>query len=102
MKYTLRSPSEKRELVLAWRASGLSATRFARLAGVSATSLKDWSTGLPSPGATAGGTRFVEVEVVQPVSAAPLVVEIAGTGHRVAVPMGFDANELRRVVAALC
>ena len=102
MKYTLRSPSEKREMVMAWRASGLSATRFARLAGVSATSLRDWSIGLPSPTATEGGTRFVEVEVVEPVPVARLVVEIAGTGHRVAVPPGFDAHELRRVVAALC
>ncbi len=102
MKYTLRSMSEKRELVVAWRRSGLSASRFGRLAGVSATSLRDWSVGLPPPPATATATQFVDVEVVEPDAAPSLVVEVAHSGHRVIVPPGFDAGELRRLVAVLC
>src|SRR5687768_9483391 len=100
MKYTMRSATEKRELVAAWQSSGLSMTRFAKRAGVSPTSLRQWSGRLrSSPTAT---MRFVNVEVVETESASPLVVEVAGTGHRVVVPMGFDAAELRRLVAALC
>ncbi len=102
MKYTLRSALEKRELVMAWRTSGLSASRFGRLAGVSATSLRDWSVGLPSPTATATATQFVDVEVVENTVAPSLLVEVGSSGHRVVVPPGFDAGELRRLVAALC
>lgn len=100
MKYTLRSIDEKRELVSAWQASGLSRTRFARLYGVSPTCLRQWSEKLhPSPPAV---TRFVDVELVEPASAPALIVEVAGSGHRVVVPAGFDPSQLRRLVAALC
>lgn len=100
MKYTMRSAEEKRELVSGWHASGLSLTRFARKHGLSPTSLRQWSRALePSPLAT---TAFVQVELVEPVAAPSLVVEVARSGHRVLVPPGFDAGELQRLVRALC
>ncbi|MFZ5478229.1 MAG: hypothetical protein ACOZNI_15790 [Myxococcota bacterium] len=45
---------------------------------------------------------FREVEVVEAAPAPPLVVTLAGSGHQVEVRPGFDAGELRRLVAALC
>jgi hypothetical protein len=42
---------------------------------------------------------FLEVEVVAP--GPGFVVELR-SGHRVEVPLGFDAHELRRLVGALC
>lgn len=100
MKHTVRSTAERDELVSRWRASGLSLTRFARTNGLSPTSLREWSGGLPS--SLSATTPFVEVELVGPQCTPALVVEVAGTGHRVVVPGGFDAGELRRLVAALC
>ena len=46
--------------------------------------------------------RFADVVVVEPEpkSAPDLVVEVGEL--RVRVPSGFDAGELRRLVAALC
>lgn len=98
MKHTFRTDEEKRELLATWDASGLSGTRFAKLAGISPTSLRQWSARLDA----GPPTRFVDVEVVAAVTAPPLVIEVAGSGHRVVVPPGFDAAELRRLVAALC
>lgn len=100
MKYTMRSAEEKAEFVRRWHASGLSLTRFSRMHGVSPSSLRQWSGGLPQ--STLATTPFVEVELVGPQYTPALVVEVAGSGHRVVVPGGFDAGELRRLVAALC
>lgn len=100
MKRTLRSPTEKSEMLSAWQASGLSRTCFARRHGVSPTSLRLWSEELQSP--SPATTGFVEVDLVASTGAPALVVEVAGRGHRVVVPVGFDVGELRRLVAALC
>ena len=43
---------------------------------------------------------FLDVIVAEPVTVPDLVVEVGAL--RVRVPWGFDAVELRRLVAALC
>jgi hypothetical protein len=41
--------------------------------------------------------------VVEPAApSGPLVVQLARTGHRIEVPGGFDATEVRRLADALC
>lgn len=102
MSYRIRSEREKQQLVEAWRRSGLAKTRFARENGLPPTSFTKWIEA--STVVTQVATRFVPVHVVDEavVPAGPIVVHVARTGHRVEVPAGFDAVELRRLVDALC
>lgn len=88
-----RSEQEKRELVSRWEASGLGKAAFGRLHGVSPNSLTRWREALRV-------RAFVEVEVATPV-ASEFVVQVP-SGVEVRVPNGFDAEELRRLVTALC
>lgn len=103
MPYAIRTPDEKRALLAEWRSSGHSPTRFARERGLSKSSILNWAR---RDGAVERKvpTRFVDVEMIasETVAAGGFVVHIAGPGHRVEVPLGFDAAELRRVVEALC
>lgn len=103
MKYTLRTDAEKRRLLADWASSGLSRTQFARVRAISPTSLRNWQERLGGA-RTPALAQFVDVEVVEVPSAAAagFVVHVAGRGHRVEVPSGFDAGELRRLVSALC
>jgi transposase-like protein len=98
MAYRKFTDAQKSAFVRAWRASGLSQTAFAAQHRIADSSLGRWAQQyapqLPAPMQT-----FAEVEVVE---AAPLRVHIGVTGHVVEVPAGFDATELRRLVAALC
>jgi hypothetical protein len=98
MPYRKFTDAQKSAFVRAWRASGLSQTAFAAQHRLSDSSLGRWAQQcapqLPAPTQT-----FAEVEIVE---AAPLRVHIGATGHVVEVPAGFDAAELRRLVAALC
>ncbi len=98
MKRTRRSPHQKQAIVAAWRASGEPLSRFALRAGIAKSSLAEWARCSPPCLPVA----FREVEVAEVAPAPPLVVTLAGSGHAVAVPPGFDAGELRRLVAALC
>jgi len=102
MSYRIRSAREKQQVVDAWRRSGLPKTRFARENALPPTSLSKWIAAAEE--AALPATRFVPVHVVEPsvAPAGPLVIQVAGTGHRVEVPAGFDAVELRRLVDALC
>ena len=86
---------EQQALVAQWRASGLTMFQFAKQHGVSLTSLRRWQ-------ATYAEPTFAQVELVEPPSSPALIVELAHTGHRVHVPRGFDAAELRRLMEALC
>ncbi len=98
MPYKMFTDAQKAALVRAWRASGLSQSAFAAQHRISDSSLGRWAQQytpqLPAPTQT-----FAEVEVIE---TAPLRVHIGATGHVVEVPTGFDAAELRRLVAALC
>jgi transposase-like protein len=98
MPYKKFTDAQKSAFVRAWRASGLSQSAFAAQHHISDSSLGRWAQRytpqLPAPTQT-----FAEVEVME---AAPLRVHVGTTGHVVEVPAGFDAAELRRLVAALC
>lgn len=96
-----RSPTEKRALLAAWRSSGLTRTAFCGQNGISWKSLGDWAAQL-EPAAPPAAARFLTVEVVPDPTAPALVVELAGSGHRVTVPSDFDVVALRRLVGALC
>lgn len=95
-----RSREEKTRFVAAWRVSGIGLHRFARENRISPKSLREWMALEASPPA------FLPVAVVERaggcVSAPSLVVQLAGVGHRVEVPVGFDAAHLRALVEALC
>lgn len=100
MAYVIRSALEKGRLVAAWRRSGLARTRFAEEHGIAPSSFAKWvasDDGRP--------VSFVPVRVVEPVGATdapPFLVELAGAGHRVHVPAGFDVAAFRRLVESLC
>lgn len=87
--------TERQALVAQWRASGLAMYSFARQHGVPFTSLRRWHLKYPAP-------TFAQVELADPPSSPTLIVELAHTGHRIHVPPGFDAAELRRLMEALC
>jgi hypothetical protein len=93
-----RAVAEQQREVAGWRASGLSAVRYATRRGYSAGSLLRWARVDTSVrGSTA--PAFVRLELAPAAASAPLVVE-AGQG-RVIVPRGFDPAHLRAVIAAL-
>ncbi len=92
-KRTRRSAPRRRKLVGAFRASGLSQTRFSKRHGMSTTTLGRWLREFPE------GAAFVEVTA--PSLTAELVLEF-DRGFRVRLPPCFDADEVRRLVAALC
>lgn len=99
MARVTRTEEEKRALLERWRASGIGLYRFAKENHTSPKSLREWE-------ARASEARaFLPVRVVElapRVAAEPLVVELAGVGHRVHVPADFDGVTLRRLVEALC
>ena len=98
MSYKKFTHAQKSAFVRAWRASGLSQSAFAAQHRISDSSLGRWAQQyapqLPAPTAT-----FADVEVLE---VAPFRLHLAGIGHIVEVPAGFDVTELRRLVAALC
>ncbi len=86
-----------------WRASRLSAGQFAAEIGVNARTLTYWKWKLGRP-----ESRRAEFVEVTPTSAAPPCATpseqlevVLGGGVVIRVPERFDADELRRVVAAL-
>ena len=102
MAAAARTTAEWRQVVVAWRASGRPATAFAREIGVNARTLRWWAWRLGSVAARPAPVAFAEVVVAEPaqVPAPDFVVELEGA--RVRVSPGFDAVELRRLLAALC
>ena len=94
------SPEDRRTLVSIWRASGQSQSRFALEHGVAQSSFSKWvARYTPAPMAR---PTFATVEVVDERPTPNLVVHLGSTGLRVEVPPGFDNEELRRLVGALC
>ncbi len=91
-----RTDEEERRLLLASKASGKGCNRFAAEM-VAANSRREWrDAGLLQP-------AFVPLRVAPEVSdSRPLVLQLAGAGHRVEVHQDFDAITLRRLVDAPC
>lgn len=101
MAYRLRTEAEKRQLVAAWRRSGVPKTRFAQDRGVPASAFSRWIARYDAP--TELLPAFTTVEVIpDPPAPPPLIVQVAGRGHRIEVPAGFDVGELRRLLGVLC
>ena len=116
-----RSRDEWIALVKEFQASGLTRQEFSRRKDLNMYTLDWWRAALKTGRPTDRRVRretadskattnahavavtprpaFLEVEVVAPDPG--FVVELA-SGHRVEVPLGFDAHELRRLVGALC
>lgn len=102
-----------------WNTSGLTAREFAAKIGVNPSTLASWRRRLAheveaprrkEPGRSAVPpfievlatpvTGEVAVDPVVPVRAEPLELMLAG-GHRLRIPARFNADSLRRVLAAL-
>ena len=97
MAVVRRSASEWQELVEEWEVSGMSRAAFARTRDVNPSTLGWWRWRLY----TRGQLGFCEVEVEETVNAAPdFVLELEHLDIR--VPCGFDADELQRLMHALC
>jgi hypothetical protein len=80
-----------------WAASRLTLQEYARLAGVGASSLKNWKWKLGVEARRAAGEpSFVEVAAVAPASDNFEVVLLDGVVVR--VPATFDAPSLRRLL----
>jgi len=97
--------SDARVLVEAWRNSGETLAAFARRHGVERHRLARWVGRLED--AADEAVRFHPVRLVdrRPESdsgghGAPIEIQLA-SGQRVRVPRGFEAEELRRVLAVL-
>lgn len=96
-----------------WRASGLTADEFASEVGIKSNTLRHWSWLLdrekhgsrPEPARSARSREVPFVEVVAPeVPGSPSVEPIelvVRDGIRILVPAAFDADALRRVIAAV-
>jgi hypothetical protein len=95
-----RGESAGRALVAAWEASGLPQAVFARQRGVAAQRLSYWRLRLARGGAAASARGFVEIPSAVSSKTGAVVVEV-GSGIRVQVERGFDAELLGAVVAAL-
>ena len=98
-KRRYRSAREIQEVLAAFEASGLSQAAFARSRGVSPTSLNNWIRRWRRPGETA--TALVPVHVVPGGPSTPPFEVRLGNRRIVRVPSGFDAAELRRLLAAV-
>jgi hypothetical protein len=87
-----------------WRASGLSAREFAAELGVNARTLTYWKWKLGSEPHAESSRRAEFVEVVAPACDETVCEQlevVLESGVVVRVPARFDADALRRVVAAL-
>jgi DNA mismatch repair protein MutH len=90
------------EALAAQAVSGLSVAEFADRIGVSVPTLYLWRRRLGSQ-AIELPAKLVEVTVTRPAAAATdgMVVRLCSGRRQIAVPRGFDDDELRRLVAAL-
>lgn len=90
-----------RKLLVEQRASGLSVAAFARERGVSPRTIYEGRRRLLKRKAHVEDIDLVQVHV-RPVLPASSLIEVdLKSGVRVRVPAGFDAGELRRLLAVL-
>lgn len=97
-----------RQAVIEFEASGLSLPEFAERIGVSAATMYAWRKRLESARPEQRAYGLVEVEVkpattpepARSQSPADFTVRISST-FSIAVPVGFDADELRRLVRVI-
>jgi hypothetical protein len=92
--------AEARVIVEAWRASGESLGEFARRHRVDARRVARWAGRVE--GSAVAPVRFHPVRLARPADGGGSAIEIHLVGgQRVRVPSGFQAEDLRRVLAVL-
>jgi hypothetical protein len=98
-----RPVSVWRELVAGYEESGLSQLEFARRRGLKTGTFSRWCSRIRRERARLASRGFVEVTVApaEACRSVGFIVELAHVGHRVQIPSGFDAGDLRRLVQAL-
>ena len=93
------------ERVRAWRASGLSATDFARPEGYRGKTLSWWASELKRrervKSSAAPKIRLARVRVVRRAQTRDEAISVVVGGAQISVRRGFDAALLREVVGAL-
>jgi transposase len=98
-----RSRAEWSRQIALWRKSGLTARQYAAEAGLNAGTLKYWKYALGREARGGSGTKanLPLIEVRSSVKGHDgFEVELAG-GRRVRVPVTFDEEALRRLLAVL-
>jgi len=111
-KAVRRTRSDYEKLLTEQESSGLSLRAFAESRGVNVATFYGWHRRLRPKRAQhkKGGPALVPVRVVDPVTEAtpacgpapPQTFEVTIPGERViSVPVGFDAQELRRLLSVL-
>jgi hypothetical protein len=96
------SESDARVLLAAWRRSGQALTAFAQPYGIHPERLGRWHRLLREP--PQADVRFhpVRVRRAEPGRVALETIELVlSGGHRIRVPPGFDAQDLRRLLAVM-
>lgn len=91
--------SDAAVLLAAWRRSGLKAAPFARSLGVGEERFRRWVSG-DRCGGERPALQFVEVRPTPGPATAP-ALELVLAGRVLRIPVGFDADTLRRAVLAL-
>ena len=98
------SEQEARELLIAWRKSGLSMERFCRERGFMPERLQRWKQkldgGRRSAAMSTAPLAFLPVELSTAVHREPVIV-LLRSGHVIKVGRAFDEEALARVVAVL-
>lgn len=94
-----RSAEEWRTIIAKWERSGQSKSEFAKTVGVKASTLGWWRWHLRSKPEV---PSFVDVIVAEevPERCPDFGLTVGNIGVR--VPLGFDAQELRRLLGVLC
>ncbi|MFT5584121.1 MAG: transposase-like protein [Cognaticolwellia sp.] len=87
-----RSASEQQQLVHRWQQSSLSKAAFAKQVGISINTLRRWL--------TSAEPQFLEVVQAEPLAPRDSMVHVGEVC--IQIPPGFDDQELRRLMAALC
>lgn len=97
------TPAERRQILADFKRSGLTQARFAPSVGVSAWTLSRWLSEPREKAMQVGLARGrVAVQVFDPAAGSRAGFELSfGPKLLLRVPAGFDADELRRLVAIL-
>lgn len=94
-----RSAEEWKRIISEWQRSGLSKREFARQADIHPGTLGWWQWRLRSEPAL---PEFLEVVVEDETRGRAPEFDLTVGNFGVRVPIGFDAHELRRLLAVLC
>jgi hypothetical protein len=96
-----RDPKTMTQVLARRERQGLSWPELSRATGMPTSTLRWWQRRLrQAEGLRGAGRRFLQVVVTREPETPALTV-VVGNGRRVIVPADFDAEHLRRVIAAV-